>query len=53
MRAPLLLFRRWGRATVFFGHFLGQVRAIALAVARIVRMRERRFQTANIASAVV
>lgn len=49
----LLLFRRWGWAAVFFGRFLGPVRAVAPLMAGIARMRERHFQAANIASAVV
>ncbi len=49
----LLLFRRWGWAAVFFGRFLGPMRAVAPAVAGVVRMPEHAFQSANIASAVV
>ena len=49
----LLLFRRWGWAAVFFGRFLGPVRAVAPLMAGIARMRERHFQAANVASAVV
>lgn len=49
----LLLFRRWGWAAVFFGRFLGPVRAVAPLMAGVARMRERHFQTANVASAVV
>lgn len=49
----LLLFRRWGWAAVFFGRFLGPVRAVAPLMAGVARMRERHFQAANIASAVV
>lgn len=49
----LLLFRRWGWAAVFFGRFLGPVRAVAPLIAGVARMRERHFQAANIASAVV
>ena len=49
----LLLFRRFGWAAVFFGRFLGPVRAVAPLVAGIARMRERHFQAANIASAFV
>ncbi len=49
----LLLFRRWGWAAVFFGRFLGPVRAVAPLMAGIARMRERHFQAANIASAVI
>ena len=49
----LLLFRRFGWAAVFFGRFLGPVRAVAPLVAGVARMRERHFQAANIASALV
>lgn len=49
----LLLFRRWGWAAVFFGRFLGPVRAVAPLMAGVARMRERHFQAANIASAIV
>lgn len=49
----LLLFRRWGWAAVFAGRFLGPVRAVAPLMAGVARMREHRFQTANIASAVI
>ncbi len=49
----LLLFRRWGWAAVFFGRFLGPVRAVAPLMAGVARMREGHFQTANIASAVI
>lgn len=49
----LLLFRRWGWAALFFGRFLGPVRAVAPLMAGVARMREHHFQTANIASAIV
>ena len=49
----LLLFRRWGWAAVFFGRFLGPVRAVAPLMAGVARMRERHFQTANVASAII
>lgn len=49
----LLLFRRFGWAAVFFGRFLGPVRAVAPLIAGVARMRERHFQAANIASALV
>ena len=49
----LLLFRRFGWAAVFFGRFLGPVRAVAPLVAGVARMRERHFQAANVASALV
>jgi len=47
----LLLFRRFGWAAVFFGRFLGPMRAVAPLLAGVARMRERQFQSANIASA--
>lgn len=47
----LLLFRRWGWAAVFFGRFLGPMRAVSPLLAGVARMRERHFQSANIASA--
>ena len=49
----LLLFRRFGWAAVFFGRLIGPVRAVALLVAGVARMRERHFQAANVASAFV
>ena len=49
----LLLFRRFGWAAVFFGRFLGPARAVAPLIAGVARMRERHFQLANVASAIV
>jgi membrane protein DedA with SNARE-associated domain len=49
----LLLFRRWGWAAVFFGRFLGPVRAVAPLMAGVARMAEWRFQVANVASALL
>ncbi len=49
----LLLFRRFGWAAVFFGRFLGPVRAVSPLIAGIARMRERSFQSANVLSAIV
>lgn len=49
----LLMFRRFGWAAVFFGRFLGPVRAVSPLIAGIARMRERDFQSANVLSAVV
>jgi membrane protein DedA with SNARE-associated domain len=49
----LLLFRRWGWAAVFFGRFLGPVRAVAPLMAGVARMPEWRFQAANVASALL
>jgi membrane protein DedA with SNARE-associated domain len=49
----LLLFRRFGWAAVFFGRFIGPMRAVAPLIAGIARMRERSFQSANVLSAIV
>lgn len=49
----LLMFRRWGWAAVFFGRFLGPVRAVAPLIAGVARMPEWRFQGANVASALL
>ena len=49
----LLLFRRWGRAAVFFGRFLGPVRAVAPLMAVVTQMPEWRFQAANVVSALL
>ena len=49
----LVLFRRFGWAAVFFGRFLGPARAVAPLIAGVARMRERHFQLANIASAII
>jgi membrane protein DedA with SNARE-associated domain len=49
----LLLFRRWGWAAVFFGRFVGPVRAVAPLMAGVARMPEWRFQAANVASALL
>jgi membrane protein DedA with SNARE-associated domain len=47
------LFERWGVVGVFFGRFLGPLRASVPLVAGICDMRASTFQMANIASAVV
>jgi membrane protein DedA with SNARE-associated domain len=49
----VLLMRRWGWAAVFLGRFLGPLRAVVPAAAAVAGMRERSFQTANVASAVI
>ncbi|MFT8243590.1 DedA family protein [Roseomonas sp. BN140053] len=49
----VLMFRRWGVAAIFIGRFFGPLRAMVPAIAGIVGMRERRFQAANIGSALV
>jgi len=48
-----LFFRRFGFASVFFGRFLGPVRSTIPLVAGMMRMDQRRFQFANVASAIV
>lgn len=48
-----LFFRRWGTASIFLGRFLGPLRAVVPLVAGIMRMRQSRFQIANILSAIV
>ncbi len=46
-------FDRWGTAGVFFGRFLGPLRASVPLVAGIVRMKPLLFQLANVTSGVV
>ena len=48
-----LFFRRYGTVSVFFGRFLGPVRATVPLVAGLTGMRQRSFQIANIVSAVI
>lgn len=48
-----LFFRRFGFASVFVGRFFGPVRATMPLVAGMMRMNQRRFQVANVSSAVV
>lgn len=48
-----LFFRRFGFASVFFGRFLGPVRCTIPLVAGMMRMDQRRFQFANVSSAMV
>lgn len=48
-----LLFRRYGFWAVFVGRFFGPVRCTVPLVAGIMSMDQRRFQTANVLSAVV
>ncbi|MDE2582426.1 MAG: DedA family protein [Rhodospirillales bacterium] len=58
-RSPRLLprghafFQRWGVLGVFFGRFLGPLRAAVPLVAGICAMPPLRFQLANVASALV
>ncbi|MDQ0511285.1 DedA family protein [Ancylobacter amanitiformis] len=48
-----LFFRRFGFASIFVGRFFGPVRATMPMVAGMMRMNQRRFQFANVSSAVV
>lgn len=51
--AARLFFIRYGFVAIFLGRFLGPVRSTIPLVAGMMRMRERPFQAANVASAVV
>jgi membrane protein DedA with SNARE-associated domain len=48
-----LFFRRFGFASIFIGRFLGPIRATIPLVAGVMKMSRRRFQLANIISAIV
>ncbi len=48
-----LFFRRFGFASIFVGRFFGPVRATMPLVAGMMRMDQRRFQLANVSSAIV
>lgn len=48
-----LFFRKYGIASIFFGRFLGPVRSTVPLVAGTLLMSQRRFQTANVLSALV
>jgi membrane protein DedA with SNARE-associated domain len=48
-----LLFRRYGFSAVFLGRFFGPVRCTVPMVAGMMSMDQKRFQTANVLSAVV
>lgn len=48
-----LLFRKYGFAAVFFGRFFGPIRCTVPLVAGMMSMDQKRFQTANVLSAVV
>lgn len=48
-----LFFRRYGFMAVFVGRFLGPIRATIPLVAGVMEMDRRRFQLANIASAML
>ncbi|WP_458094364.1 DedA family protein [Roseomonas sp. WA12] len=47
------VFRRWGWWAVFFGRFIGPMRAVTPLAAGVTGMRNLPFQTANILSALV
>jgi len=48
-----LFFQRYGLSAVFFGRFLGPIRCTIPLVAGMMAMDQRRFQTANVLSALV
>ena len=48
-----LFFRRYGLSAVFFGRFLGPIRCTVPLVAGMMAMDQRRFQIANVLSALV
>lgn len=48
-----LFFRRYGTASIFFGRFLGPIRSTIPLVAGTMLMSNRKFQFANITSAIV
>ncbi len=48
-----LFFRRFGMASIFFGRFLGPIRSTIPLVAGTMLMSHRKFQVANISSAIV
>ncbi|BBK41283.1 hypothetical protein STVA_13030 [Allostella vacuolata] len=48
-----LFFRRYGTASIFFGRFLGPIRSTIPLVAGTMLMSNRKFQFANVTSAVV
>lgn len=48
-----LFFRRYGFAAIFIGRFLGPIRATIPLVAGVMDMDHRRFQLANISSAIL
>lgn len=49
----VVVFRRWGWWAVFFGRFIGPMRAVTPLAAGVVGMRNGAFQSANILSALV
>ena len=48
-----LFFRRYGTASIFLCRFMGPVRAFVPLIAGMTAMKQARFQSANVASAVV
>lgn len=48
-----LFFRRYGTASIFFGRFLGPIRSTIPLVAGTMLMSNRKFQFANVASALI
>ena len=48
-----LFFRKYGLASIFFGRFLGPIRSTIPLVAGTMLMSHRRFQVANVLSAIV
>lgn len=48
-----LFFRRYGFVSIFIGRFLGPIRATIPLVAGVMEMGHRRFQLANVTSAVL
>jgi membrane protein DedA with SNARE-associated domain len=46
-------FRRWGWAAVFFGRFIGPMRALVPLAAGILKMPAGQFQLNNVASAII
>lgn len=48
-----LFFRKYGFMAVFFGRFFGPLRCTVPLVAGMMGMEQRRFQAANVASAVI
>ncbi|MGX9964330.1 DedA family protein [Roseomonas sp. F4] len=49
----VLAFRRWGVWAVFIARFISPLRAVAPIIAGVTRMRQWRFQAANIGSALI
>lgn len=49
----VLAFRRWGIWAVFIARFISPLRAVAPIIAGVTRMRQWRFQAANVGSALL